>query len=249
MQVVGTQNFGLCQHSLSNLDPTRRAPSQHLPTRRRLYPRLRIRDWPRGEYESGTKTIQSCRLTCRRFCEVSSGLLVRLVRVSYRLSSVSRLKDISHHPIISRGVRAIQIDLGIHKTEFAPSFESFMMTQEHILRMRIPLLSIPHKQATAEAVAAFWHRIRNAQKNASLDGIHEAHLQKLYREYIEHCEDQKMMRERGNFAQIVGSAFARMPFARELRFEDAMLDHWNYKILSISSGDIQGEIYKRSAGL
>src|SRR4051794_38845346 len=47
-------------------------------------------DSPFPLWHAGTKDIQRCRLTCRLFCNLSSELLIRLVRVDHRASRLSR---------------------------------------------------------------------------------------------------------------------------------------------------------------
>ena len=72
-----------------------------------------------------SKNIKSVRLTCRRFCQTSSHLLIRLVRVQLNNKSLARLERISNHPTLSQGVRAVRIALHFYYREFCKSIVRF----------------------------------------------------------------------------------------------------------------------------
>ncbi|KAK4216511.1 hypothetical protein QBC37DRAFT_91562 [Rhypophila decipiens] len=59
------------------------------------------------------RTIQSLRLTCRQFYRISSPLLIPSIRIDFRQSSIDRLRHVSNHPLISRGIRSIKIMLDV----------------------------------------------------------------------------------------------------------------------------------------
>lgn len=66
--------------------------------------------------------ISNTRLVCRRFCHVSSQLLVRIVRVNFTKTSLERLDQISRHPTIAKGVHLVRISLHLYNytlTDFA----------------------------------------------------------------------------------------------------------------------------------
>lgn len=62
-------------------------------------------------HKTGTNTIKALRLTCRAISQRASLYLVREVHVALTEDSLSRLEQISHHPLISQGVRNIRLDL------------------------------------------------------------------------------------------------------------------------------------------
>lgn len=68
------------------------------------------------------KSIQAVRLTCRRFCNMSSHLLLTAVNVSMTRSSIARLDEVSRHPLISKGVRFMQI----HVTWFSSEKSAYL---------------------------------------------------------------------------------------------------------------------------
>lgn len=60
-----------------------------------------------GDVEQVTKL----RLTCRRFCENSSHLLMYFVKVAMTPLSIAHLTDVSRNQI-SKGIRCVKISLG-----------------------------------------------------------------------------------------------------------------------------------------
>lgn len=66
---------------------------------------------PYSYNDRGRKDIKNTRLVCQRFCDVSSQLLVRVVRVYFNEASLARLDEISRHPTIAKGVRAVGVVL------------------------------------------------------------------------------------------------------------------------------------------
>jgi hypothetical protein len=75
-----------------------------------------VKGWePHGrslsESGGGVREIKTLRLTCKRFCNISTHLLIHFVRVELNPSSLSRLENISRHPAISRGVQGVRVNL------------------------------------------------------------------------------------------------------------------------------------------
>ncbi|KAK4451298.1 hypothetical protein QBC34DRAFT_458990 [Podospora aff. communis PSN243] len=169
-----------------------------------------------------SKDIRSCRLTCRRFCEISSTRLVRLIHVDYRLSSLERLQDVSRHPVISRGVLAVRLSLG--RFEKPGDFGSFVQKLTAARQVPDPYSErMTDGEQEALKIHDSWRRI--GRKNSprieiKRDQIHRARLRTLYEEYQRLYEDQEALRAQGGFAEAIGAAFARMPFAKELHYQD-----------------------------
>ena len=76
--------------------------------------------------DMSSNPIINFRMTCRRFCEVSSHLLVRSVKVHFTQSSLSLLEEISQHPTISKGVRDVEIYLTFYSRELSQNFKKFV---------------------------------------------------------------------------------------------------------------------------
>jgi hypothetical protein len=172
-----------------------------------------------GQAEAGTKAIQSCRLTCRRFCDVSFSRLVRLIVVHYRLSSLQRLQDISRHPTISQGVLTVQIRLG--SFEKPSDFSIFVKQQVALAQWVLPLSPCRGDQA-AHKILESGRRIASGREESEQDKVHRTRLHTLYKEYQRLYHDQEALQAQGGFAEAIGAAFARMPLAKELQYEDAV---------------------------
>lgn len=61
--------------------------------------------------EPDVETIKSIRLTCFRFCQISSHLLIGRLSVSPDMASLDRSERVSSHPEISRGELILSLDL------------------------------------------------------------------------------------------------------------------------------------------
>lgn len=57
------------------------------------------------------RSIKSIRLTCAVFCDVGSRFLLPVVNISFTRSSLQRLREISNHANISKGVLYIRFDI------------------------------------------------------------------------------------------------------------------------------------------
>lgn len=79
------------------------------------------------DFASSSADIAAVRLTCRRFAATSSHLLVHYIRLDgINSHSLDRLEAISRHPLVSKGVRVIRLELRCYvptlandSTEFA----------------------------------------------------------------------------------------------------------------------------------
>lgn len=60
------------------------------------------------------ESVKSMRLTCRRFCDASSHLLLPVLRVSITTTSLAHLDEVSRHPSISKGVRSLNICASVY---------------------------------------------------------------------------------------------------------------------------------------
>lgn len=73
-----------------------------------------------SRYTDGTRDIRNVRLTCRRLCAASSHLLLRDIMIDCTLPvSIKRLKEISLHPVIRMGVRAVRVNMKFYSAELA----------------------------------------------------------------------------------------------------------------------------------
>ncbi|KXX77785.1 hypothetical protein MMYC01_204782 [Madurella mycetomatis] len=207
---------------------------------------------------SGGKDIESCRLTCRRFCSIASRMLVRLVRVDHRSSSLSRLEEISRHPIISKGVCAVRVLLHSYDSTLSTHIEDFVLRHTGEVERLVDAfestrsweLAISEETALeivrkAREVLAAWCRLTLAPSDADeKDDMHRALLEEAHKKYQRYYEEQESLRKGGKFAQIVGSAIARMPCARRLEFHDSDSESLRGRSLIVPGGDVCGAIYR-----
>ncbi|KAM7196946.1 hypothetical protein V8F33_005828 [Rhypophila sp. PSN 637] len=174
------------------------------------------------------QSIKHSRLVCRRFCDLSSQFLVRLIRVTPDVESRSRLEEISRHPTISKGVTDIWLALNFHSPNLDdfqrftsylldvvdahssrdnrwPSFSSF----KENLRRVLPLTAMVENTAQAAK------RLRRSE-----DPFMER-LKQVFAKYQNILHTEKfLMLGSGRFVPRVAQAIARMPRARNLTIND-----------------------------
>ena len=62
-------------------------------------------------YRNGKDDVKNTRLVCRRFRDASSHLLISSLNVSVNKASLAQLDEISRHPLMSKGVRKVNVSL------------------------------------------------------------------------------------------------------------------------------------------
>ncbi|KFX96248.1 hypothetical protein V490_03443 [Pseudogymnoascus sp. VKM F-3557] len=216
----------------------------------------RFMDYP---WDEGRRDIQNCRLTCRLFCSVSSSMLIRLLLVRCEDSSVSRLEEISRHPIISKGVRAVRVVLHSYNPTLYEHIEEFihyhienLAEQVHMFEAtrrweweKIPEEVALEKLRKAKVVLDSWRRITSsAEKAHEIDSVHRGLVERTHEQYRRLYEEQESMGSHGKFANIVGRAMARMPCARKLDFNDTEFLMMRGDVFNAPGGDICDAIYK-----
>ncbi|KAK0740462.1 hypothetical protein B0T18DRAFT_209602 [Schizothecium vesticola] len=69
-----------------------------------------------GDVESGSDSVQDCRLTCRRLSHIADNFLIpgRTLRLSLDNESLSRLEAISRHQTIRKTVKTLELDLSLY---------------------------------------------------------------------------------------------------------------------------------------
>jgi hypothetical protein len=177
--------------------------------------------------------IKSLRQTCRRFCETSSHLLLRYIKVHIRQPSIAHLEEVSRHPTISKGIRAIQVILCFYDSVLASNLRAFATYQVSRLRSSIESweLAIEHlsdidqtpKEVYQTAIAKALS-IARSWEDAAIHGIWDdcadhVILRRAQERYKQYYEDQKILLQ-GSFVQAIASAMARMPTATWLETYD-----------------------------
>jgi len=205
---------------------------------------MRIFDFTKGGYGDPTlyffdwngadvAQVKHLRLTCRRFCDTSSHLLLRCIKVSMTLTSIAHLEEVSRHPTISKGIRAINVILSYYDSVLATNFGTFAAYQATRLRSRIvswqyeidypyELSSVP-REAYENAITRALS-IAESFEQVAKDGFCEApaHLALLHRahgRYEQHYDNQRIMQQE-TFVQAIALAMARMTKATWLEIYD-----------------------------
>ncbi|KAK0646014.1 hypothetical protein B0T16DRAFT_412418 [Cercophora newfieldiana] len=196
----------------------------------------------------GRRDIQHTRLVCRRFCSLSSQLLVRLVCVGFDKDSLSRLDAISRHPTIAKGVRSVRIILHFYShtltefTEFANFLKRELLSQAAMSRsyvkMEFPPLSISKQPAKTmyKAAVELVDQVGLAvdPQQTPKHRQQQAALRKIHREYQMRYEEQEELLNTGVFGRAVGAALSRMPLARKLYFQDTFINsRTNPKVMKL----------------
>lgn len=81
--------------------------------------------------------VKSTRLSCRRFRNLSSRHLISHITVNVTRASLSRLEGVSLHPLISRGISSVSLNLALFDLKLAEHFELYRKYQAVQLREAI----------------------------------------------------------------------------------------------------------------
>lgn len=178
--------------------------------------------------------IKKLRLTCRRFCVTSSHLLMFYAKVDMTSQSLAHLDEVSRHPTISKGIRAVKICLGRHfDPDIARDTRAFALYQGTKLRNYLDSweMSIQHRYPLGEISRDALQRaidrgtiIADSFDEAAQHGLNETcpeHvlLRAAQECYRQHHETQLLL-QKGPFAQAIISAMMRMPTATWLSIQD-----------------------------
>lgn len=178
--------------------------------------------------------VKNLRLTCRRFCDNSSHLLMFYVKVDMTPQSISHLNEVSQHPTISKGIRAVQIPLGRHfDANIANDFQDFAHYQASRLREHVegwemniarplgfdktPKDVYERAVEQASTIAASWE---DAAQFGVDEDCSEHVLLKIAQKEYQRCYESQVLLQRGAFGQAVATAMKRMPTATWLDLTD-----------------------------
>ncbi|KAI1160540.1 hypothetical protein F5B18DRAFT_632153 [Nemania serpens] len=185
-------------------------------------------DYPLGDVTAITNT----RLTCRRFYETSSHLLVHHIRVDMTRSSLAHLDEVSRHPSVSKGVRAITLHLGPFYDRFlAHDIRAFAAYRASQLRLSIenwentidlqiygddPVEVFQGAITKGVILAESWERL--AARGIDTNSADHLMMSSAHQQYIQLYED--LTEISASFAQAIASAIKRMPTASWVTIDD-----------------------------
>ncbi len=185
----------------------------------------------------GRRDIQNVRLVCRCFCELGSQLLVRRVRISPNEASLARLRAVSRHPTISRGVRAFRVGLHFETSALGDlgTFFSHLHTEaqdetdSHDQLWDITQIPEETETQISVDVAAVLSKIRghasaDTESDDDVPALDDencrASLDQAHREYRALLKNQASLIDTGEFVRLFGSAAARLTSVWKLDVAD-----------------------------
>lgn len=182
------------------------------------------------EFEESAKTIQSLRLVCRRFCNVSSPFLLPTVRVEMNAQSLSRLDIISRHPTIGKGVRTVSVITRFLNYTF-DSVEVFHREKTEYLYCSLDMVIYdavpPDEGGESRMSRELYRRYIWDGSGISVNEIilRQIFWKRAYERYKLFVAEQESLTEKDVSLEGVGTAFARMPRATTLHISDRGRDN------------------------
>jgi len=213
-------------------------------------------------YWTPSRDIKALRLTCRRICDISSQLLVRIVHLDFHPESVERLEEISRHPTISKGVHIVKVDLLFYNFSFCDiehflSFHVVEAEQQIDLYEKMEMWDFcGTSKDDALAMIANGNKLMSTLRRllsgdrSQEDDQHWSRAVETHELYLKLMQMQASLIQSHKFYRAVGSAIARMPCARALVFDDSgrPLHRYGPKQLPGSLMVPGGDIWERLRG-
>ncbi|KAI1258882.1 hypothetical protein F5Y18DRAFT_443963 [Xylariaceae sp. FL1019] len=166
--------------------------------------------------------IKNARLTCRRFCMVSSHDFITCVQVRVNTKSLARFQAIAQHPTFQKSIQKVTINTmssyGAHQILDFDEFVSYCtwdlddrtgLDETFDNNGRRILLSFTPQDEKVKNLIETWEKIANG--TCIKRGKNMAALEQAYDEYCQHLKDQQQMIESGMFANAVQIALSQMP--------------------------------------
>lgn len=188
--------------------------------------------------------IYDIRLTCHRFCEVSSSLLLHSLKVDTTPSTLAQLDEASRHPAFSKGVRHINLVLTpFYDSVLAHDFRAFARYQAAKLRGSVRLWNTTMAMGTEEmmqttrqkgaVLAETWAQIAAGGVDPGEDDI----ISEAHKKYLRCYEDQQEYF--ASLPRAIASAMARMPTAKCLRIDSNSIAEYLSSSFSFEPTDLE----------
>lgn len=174
--------------------------------------------------KSDIDPIGKLRLTCRRFCNTSSHLLVRQVTVHLTRQSLAHLEEVARHPSISKGVRDIDIRLDFYSPCLAKDIYSFArscMADLERETIRWNNRSNEYKKAGAKffGICRSWHDVAANRTIEEDDREDTRILRGAHEHYRQRYEDQASLRRDNILGRVIASAMTRLPITTRINLD------------------------------
>lgn len=201
------------------------------------------------------KDIKNIRLTCRRFCNTSSHLLLRHIDVAMSPSSLAHLEEVACHPLLSKGILAVRVHLNYFSVDIATNILFFtLLAIEHLEetldfhRFRYQhdpdeeIFGMPREKLgpaieKAELILEEWSNFLDVLRDSGRDPdiIEEkiakskevAGLASAHEIYREKYLAQESVLKEDTFVRAIVTAILKMPTAKRLFVGDSFRDFDN----------------------
>ncbi|EED11994.1 hypothetical protein TSTA_000680 [Talaromyces stipitatus ATCC 10500] len=191
-------------------------------------------------------SIPNIRLTCRRFCALSSHLLIRSVYVDItKTETVDRLQSIAADAGLSKGVREVYLRVHFYHPWVAASFENFAAIWEF---GRIAWGFIRRLDQTV-ADDASHHGLEEQSADSDVDALSPDRirpnlvLQRAYKLYKAGYESQDRIMRNGGFKSVLSKTLSEFKDLRTVTIYDRELGN-NYgpeRLIRVPQEDHAGQ--------
>ncbi|KAI0146837.1 hypothetical protein GGR57DRAFT_506280 [Xylariaceae sp. FL1272] len=138
--------------------------------------------------------IQNIRLTCHRFCDISSCFLLARVHVCLTTESLARFQEISHHPQLRYSPQSVTVNLAVYSSDVAHdaalAARICALVDAHLdyTRHYEDQVTLLEGQDVAKILAEDLHRMALARS------LNFEHKQDRYiaEDYIDHCRAHRL---------------------------------------------------------
>ncbi|KAK7031994.1 hypothetical protein R3P38DRAFT_2926371 [Favolaschia claudopus] len=181
------------------------------------------------------QAVQTLRLTCARFCEVSSELLIIHLDLDISPDSLSRLERIASHPTIRNGVRSVRLCIDRLDPSYANDLSAFAKLVRYTAVMHLKWVL---NSADAEELwqdRQFWVRAADRLFPPEYADTRESKSEEMEKKILRYCELLRTAHQHlrrafdaqvslllsDSFAARVATAIAAMPHARRFELRSA----------------------------
>ncbi|KAH7141088.1 hypothetical protein EDB81DRAFT_799389 [Dactylonectria macrodidyma] len=201
-----------------------------------------------SEHVSPNAEICSIRLTCRRFCELSTPLIVRRTTVvDYsQPDTLARLRTVVNNPILAAGIGEVNVRLHFYHPWVAETFENFMESLLSEWEQKRQSWWIPECRTRGEVafraviysfIGDLIKEMESARKQQDryAEAVEEVCLTdddepsrkviwEAYRVYKKMYEAQRLF-DNGQFETTLAETLSKMPNLRAVTLHDRDLNH------------------------
>ncbi|KAI1324923.1 hypothetical protein F5Y16DRAFT_423471 [Xylariaceae sp. FL0255] len=183
------------------------------------------------------EAIMNARLTCRTMCEVSSRHLLDFISVEPTEESLTRLEQVSQHPIISARIRGVHISFALYRPEMTvlSEFENSLAVrlfyewkQANYADLKAPGVEGFEERraliAQSRLIENFWTSGDLGSQPYFLKEVQKNTLVAL-KEYQRRYEEQERILNDTNYVRRIAQSLARMSRIKTVMVNDQATHH------------------------